>query len=260
MPAIRLTPGLPVISDGHQLRIASTTRFSGCDGQVHRLLLIDDAAVTLEHGRRQRLDPPVLLLLPPGWSGTASVGRGAFCYRIEIDGGPALSAMLPGSVIVRQGSQAGPWSNDIIALAQRWWRSLPDRHRVAVHLTDLLLRLTETGNDPDPARQSLEGRFHSLLRTHLGSTEGATAFARRLGVSRATLDRALMRSAGTTAAARIRQERLRAAATMLLQTDQAFADIGGRCGFADVDSFVRAFKRIYGCTPRAWRRRQVAEV
>jgi len=69
-----------------------------------------------------------------------------------------------------------------------------------------------------------------------------------------------MRSAGTTAAARIRQERLRAAATMLLQTDQAFADIGGRCGFADVDSFVRAFKRIYGCTPRAWRRRQVAEV
>ncbi len=231
-------------------------RFSGCDGHIHRLLLVDDAAVTIEHARRQRLDPPILILIPPRWSGAVSVGRGAFCYRIELDGGPRLSAMLQKSVIVRQGAEASPWSHEIIALAQRWWRSLPDRHRVAIHLTDLLLRLTATGNEPDPTRQSLDERFHLLLHAHLGSEEGAVDFARRLGISRVTLDRALRRSTGTTAATRIRQERLRAAATMLQQTDHSFVMIGGRCGFADTDSFVRAFKRVYGSTPRAWRRRQ----
>jgi transcriptional regulator GlxA family with amidase domain len=123
---------------------------------------------------------------------------------------------------------------------------------VAVHLTDLLLRAHAATLDPDPAAGSLEARFEALVREHLGSEERAPELARRLGVSRITLDRALMRSTGRTAAAWIRAERLRAAAEMLRQGGRPFADVGPSCGFADPDSFARAFRRQYGCTPRQW--------
>ncbi|MFM2091005.1 MAG: hypothetical protein RLZZ127_1494 [Planctomycetota bacterium] len=249
-PPVRI--GLPVISDGHQFRVGAVQVLEPLP-DAWRVLLVDDAAVALLDERVRRIDPPLLLLAPPGGGPRIRLGRGAFCYRFDLDGGPGLRALLGSAVRVWQGADAAPWSGELVALAQRWWRSLPDRQRVAVHLTDLLLRAAAA--EPEAAAQGLEIRFQALVREHLGSEEKAPDLARRLGVSRITLDRALLRSTGRTAAAWLRGERLRAAADMLVRSGRTVADIGLSCGFADPDSFARAFRRQFGCTPRAWVRR-----
>jgi AraC-like DNA-binding protein len=246
--------GLPVIGDGHQFRVAAAQVLEPL-ADAFRVLLVEGAAATLLDETGRRLDPPVLLVIPPGPRGRVRLGRGAFCYRFDLDGGPGLRALLGSAPRCWQGPAAAPWRGELIAIAQRWWRSLADRQRVAVHLVDLLLRADAATLDPDQAAQSLESRFQALVREHLGSEERAPALARRLGVSRITLDRVLVRSTGRTAAAWIRAERLRAAAEMLRHHGRPFAEVGPSCGFADPDSFARAFRRQYGCTPRAWVRR-----
>ncbi len=256
MPAdLRIRPDLPVISDGHQFRIgAAQVLFAGA-GQVHRVLLIEDAAVTIGiQGTRKRLDPPVLALLPPGWPGRLQVARGAFCYRLDLDAGPGLASLLaPEAAPILAGAEVGPWRGEVIALAQRWWRSLAERRRAAVHMAALVLRIDEHRRCAVPL-DDLAGRFQVLVRTHLGSNERAGDFAARLGVSRATLDRAMDGSCGMTAAAWLRSERLRVAADLLQRTDRRWDEIGRSVGFRDADSFVRAFRCLHGGTPRHWRR------
>ncbi len=249
-PVVRI--GLPVISDGHQWRVLAAAVVEPLAGDGLRILLVEDGAVTVLDGGNRRLDPPVLVVLPAAHRARIRIARGAFCYRLDLDGGPGLARMLGSDLRLWQGGAAAPWRTELIAIAQRWWRSLVDRQRVAVHLTDLLLRAQSAILAPDPAAQSLESRFQALVRDHLGSEERAPELARRLGVSRITLDRALVRSTGRTAAAWIRAERLRAAAEMLRHGGRPFANVGPSCGFADPDSFARAFRRQYGCTPRQW--------
>lgn len=253
MPAKVITPiGLPVISDGHQWRLTAAERLGALDGTVCRLLLVEGAAATLADGSRRRLDPPVLLVLPPRWRGTVHLGRGGFCYRFDIDGGPGLVALL-GGLRLWEGPAVRPWQGEIIALAQRWWRSLASRQPVAVHLLSLLLRLCD---EPDESADgALAVRFQRLVAEHIGSGERAPSFARRLGVSRITLDRALRAASGTTAAGWLRQTRLRLAADLLREGIKTVAAVAAASGFADPDSFARAFRRQYGRTPREWRRR-----
>lgn len=253
MPA-KTHVGLPVVSDGHQQRVGEPVAFGACTGAI-RILLIEDGAVAIEHGARRRLDPPVLTVVPPGWDGAVSAGRGAFIYRIDLDGGPDLAALVGSRPIIAHGAGTAPWRAEIIAQAQRWWRSLRERRLAAITLSALLVRLLEDAGRPGAVRQPLDARFLALVREHLGSGERADALARRLGVSRATLDRRLRTATGTSAADWLRLERLRAAADMLLRWPYPIAEVGRRCGFADGDSFTRAFRRLHGCTPRAWRRR-----
>jgi AraC-like DNA-binding protein len=254
MPAKTII-GMPVICDGHQQRLDQPLRFAACPGSVLRILLAEGAALAIEHVARRRLNPPVLIVMPPRWNGVADVAQGGFCYRLDLDGGAVLAELVGSEPLLLHGASTGPWRADIIALAQRWWLSLDDRRRVAIQLAALLTRLLDAGRRPGGIRQPLDARFQALVREHLGSGERAPDFARRLGVSRITLDRVLRRRTGASAAALIRIERLRAAADMLLRWPHPVAEVAGRCGFADTDSFVRAFKNLYGCTPRVWRAR-----
>jgi AraC-like DNA-binding protein len=258
MPAKRII-GMPIISDGHQQHLERSLQFDSCPNEVLRILLIEGSAVTIEHVARRRLNPPVLVVVPPRWGGRIEVAKGGFCYRLDLDGGPVLAELVGGEPLLLHGQGTGPWRSDIIALAQRWWLSLEDRRRVAIQLAALLTRLVDAGRRPGGIRQPLDARFQVLVQDHLGSGERAVDLARRLGVSRITLDRALRRRTGASAAAWLRVERLRAAADLLLRLPHPVGEIAGRCGFTDGDSFVRAFKRLYGCTPRVWRARAVTQ-
>ena len=60
--------------------------------------------------------------------------------------------------------------------------------------------------------------------------------------------------AGITPAAYIRQERLTRAARLLESSPGlGVMDVAVRCGFTDVTTFTRAFKRRYGLPPGRWR-------
>jgi AraC-like DNA-binding protein len=98
----------------------------------------------------------------------------------------------------------------------------------------------------------------ALIDTELADPElDASRIADAQGISRRRLDEIMVAQVGASLTARIWLRRLDQAASDLL--DERFAaktvtQIAFAAGFEDAAHFTRAFKRRYGCTPRAWRR------
>lgn len=99
------------------------------------------------------------------------------------------------------------------------------------------------------------GLWHAadrFIATNLGDHElGPDMIARALRCSRAYLYRLFARR-DLTVMGQVQETRLQASHRML--NDPAnrlpIADIAHLCGFGDPSSFVRAFRRCFGCLPR----------
>jgi AraC-like DNA-binding protein len=61
---------------------------------------------------------------------------------------------------------------------------------------------------------------------------------------------------GTSWATFLRHERVRHAKHLLIETDRSIVAISFECGFDDISSFYRAFSRVEGLSPNAWRKRE----
>jgi AraC-like DNA-binding protein/effector-binding domain-containing protein len=84
------------------------------------------------------------------------------------------------------------------------------------------------------------------------------ALARRAGVSPFHLHRLFSGVAGETPKAYSLRLRLSHGAALLLTGDASVLDIALTCGFRNHESFTRAFKRLFGLTPSAYRSRGFA--
>ena len=78
--------------------------------------------------------------------------------------------------------------------------------------------------------------------------------ARRLGVSRRTLQRQLQQE-GTSFGALLQAERRDAAMALLKEPELTLEEIATRLGFSEASAFHRAFRRWTGETPGGWRKR-----
>ena len=98
-------------------------------------------------------------------------------------------------------------------------------------------------------RRELELRF----RQHWKVTE----FARRLGFSESTLNRACQAAAGQTAKVLVDRRVALEAARLLVHGRASVAEVGHALGFLEPTHFVRFFVRMVGTTPAQFRVRQV---
>jgi LacI family transcriptional regulator len=74
-------------------------------------------------------------------------------------------------------------------------------------------------------------------------------------ISRRALERKLRKLVGRTPAQEIRRVRLARACQLLTDTDLAVSDIAGQCGFQYRTYLARTFKKVFGETPRQYRKR-----
>jgi LacI family transcriptional regulator len=95
----------------------------------------------------------------------------------------------------------------------------------------------------------------SYIRDH--ACDGATVadVLRAVHVSQRTLERKFARHRGRTPSEEIRIVRLRHARTLLMRTAMPLVDVALRAGFADISHLSREFKRSFGISPGAYRRR-----
>jgi transcriptional regulator GlxA family with amidase domain len=84
---------------------------------------------------------------------------------------------------------------------------------------------------------------------------GVDRLAQRAGLSGRHFTRLFHQEVGVTPSAWVEDIRVQAA-QRLLEQGEAPKLVAGRCGFADIDTFRRAFQRRTGVTPAAYRRAQ----
>lgn len=162
----------------------------------------------------------------------------------------ALTAAVPRPAVL-----SWPEGPALVAQVQAVLASATPRDRIDLALRldrcclSLLDRLSE-GGDPAPADQLL-GYLAERRHRAVSVVEAATA----LGVARSTLQ-GLCRVRHGCGVARL-HERLRLErAAGLLAADPAtgVAAVAEACGYPDVFAFSRAFRRVLGRPPAAWRR------
>ncbi len=107
------------------------------------------------------------------------------------------------------------------------------------------------------ARPSGDRREHDLLdelRRRRAEPITVDDIARSLQTSRATLQRFCRRHFGAGVAHLHERLRLEHAAHLLLTSEHSITAVAQACGYPDLFPFSRAFHRVYGCAPTAYRK------
>lgn len=104
------------------------------------------------------------------------------------------------------------------------------------------------GNDP------LADRCLELIVSNADIRFGVADLAKRLGVSRRTLESHFKAATGRTVADTIAEFRVKRAKTLLQETAMTLEQIAETCGFCDASHLSNAFRRRCGKTASAYRR------
>lgn len=160
-------------------------------------------------------------------SAGASAGVDLALHMIRKDSGPRLALAVARGLVVfamRPGGQS------------QFGSAMRLRARADQRLHDLIARIHERPADD-----------HSVPR-----------LARRAGMSPRHFARVFREQTGQTPGAYVARARVEAAQRALAQSDASMETIADACGFGHEKSLRRAFMRVAGVTPSAWRRRFVA--
>lgn len=128
--------------------------------------------------------------------------------------------------------------------------------RVGIHLT-LARRLGGQTQAPDPAPDGspLVKAASAILLDNLTSPPTPEVLARQLGTNERRLNEAFHAAYALPVMAWVREQRLRLARQLLVQTETSVADIAAHCGYGSPANFATAFRERFECTPREFRQR-----
>jgi AraC-like DNA-binding protein len=113
------------------------------------------------------------------------------------------------------------------------------------------VRDTECVASVPPARHLL--RAKDLADARYAESLTVADLARAAGLSKAHFSREFRRAFGESPHVYLLTRRLERAAAMLRTTDRSVADICIAAGLDSVGSFTVSFRRMFGCTPTAYR-------
>ncbi|MFG0262662.1 MAG: helix-turn-helix transcriptional regulator [Novipirellula sp. JB048] len=103
-------------------------------------------------------------------------------------------------------------------------------------------------------RQQVQ-RYVAELQTQFYEATTIEAAARRLGIPRRSFTKLFAEITGTTWLAHVRRLAIEHAKLRLRDSEIPIVSIAFECGFNDLSTFYRQFKRQVGCSPSAYRQR-----
>jgi AraC-like DNA-binding protein len=144
------------------------------------------------------------------------------------------------------------------------WQSTDpvDRLEAQMLATELVVHLLR---DFSPRRKDWPGveRFGwvtSYLSLRLAEPVSVSDLANRAHLSPSQFAAQFRRQFGVPPHQYLTRLRVEHAQSLLSTSDRPIAEVAGMCGFADSAHFTKAFKRVAGTTPGAYRRTRSAEV
>jgi len=105
------------------------------------------------------------------------------------------------------------------------------------------------GNLPDPRVDKL---LHSVNAGHYRLT--LKEFSPRVGLSQRRLGRLFREQVGVSFHAYLRMARQRKAAELLVDDARPLKEVAASVGYPDVSHFNHDFRRVFGASPRSFRR------
>ena len=105
-----------------------------------------------------------------------------------------------------------------------------------------------------PGRR-LVRRARAMIHARAESDVNVAELARTLEVSPEHLCRVFREETGRTPRQALEDERLRCACRMLVESDVPSSEIAARLGYSTASNFARAFRRMMGISPAAFRER-----
>ena len=118
---------------------------------------------------------------------------------------------------------------------------------------ELLAETSDSSLPPRPSPPPWLLAASDLIRDCPEKTPRVRDVAKRVGVHAVHLARAFRMFVGCTPGDLLRARRLELAAAALMKSDKSLAEISLASGFSDQAQFTKAFHRIYGVTPGAFR-------
>jgi AraC-like DNA-binding protein len=120
---------------------------------------------------------------------------------------------------------------------------------------DPLRGIITTGFDrPGPLRDARVERALEILNADISKRWTVELLARAVGLSRPVFARQFVRALGLSPMRYLTEKRMQIAASILLGSDTALAQIAIRVGYSSELAFNRAFKRHYQVPPGGYRR------
>jgi AraC family transcriptional regulator len=142
-------------------------------------------------------------------------------------------------------------------------RAMENNRPEGARLAALRLVSLFTGPEPDWARGGLapwqRRKIDRYLRDHLARPVQLDELAGQVTLSVSHFCRAFKESFGDTPHAHIIRLRLELAQDLMLTTSEPLSQVALASGFADQAHLSKAFRRIVGETPSAWRRRNLTD-
>lgn len=108
-------------------------------------------------------------------------------------------------------------------------------------------------------RVMVAGKIRDYIDSHLGDNHLEDEFsldkiARELNYSKFYMERVFSEVTGTTIYKYIRERRLARAAEQLVETNRTVLDIAFEAGYASPQAFTMAFRSLYMCPPKVYRK------
>jgi AraC-like DNA-binding protein len=129
------------------------------------------------------------------------------------------------------------------------------RSTLQLLLAEVLRAMPDPAARPEPAAGFVPEALAFIQRRALEPIS-LREVAAAVGRAPAHVAATVKRHTGHTVGAWITSVRLAEAASRLVHTDAAVAEIAERVGWRDPTHFIRRFRRTFGLTPAAWRREQ----
>ncbi|MBF0392453.1 MAG: DNA-binding response regulator [Alphaproteobacteria bacterium] len=129
--------------------------------------------------------------------------------------------------------------------------------RIGIHL-ELSHRLGSApriSTNSAPGQSALVTAASTLLLENLGDPPSMDSLVRQLGTNEKRLGEAFHEAFQLTVFGWLREQRLKLARQLLVQTDTPVADIAVHCGYGSPANFATEFKKRFECSPRDFRRR-----
>lgn len=103
-------------------------------------------------------------------------------------------------------------------------------------------------------RSDIIRRASTILNREYANPPTLPQLARHLGISETQLKSGFKSLHGVTIGQYIITRRIEAARLLLNENKHSISEIGDIVGYQDHSAFSRAFRRLNGCSPKAWRR------